>query len=211
MTHVIIVGAGGQGLVVADIIEHMRAHADIGIVGLVDDDRRLTGTPVLAFRVIGTRDSLRTTPHDAIVVAVGDNLRRESLSDELAAAGERILTVIHPFSSIGRDVELGAGAMISAGAVIVAGVRAGAGLLLNTRSSIDHQSRLGRCVHVGPGATVGANVAIGDRVLVGAGATVMSGVSIGADATVGAGALVTRDVPAGVVVAGVPARVRGPR
>jgi sugar O-acyltransferase (sialic acid O-acetyltransferase NeuD family) len=211
MTRVIIVGAGGQGLVAADILEHAHADAGIDVVGLVDDDPRLAGLPVLAWRVIGTRDMLRTTPHDAVVVAVGDNRRRESLSHELAAAGARILSIVHSFSSMGSRVELGAGAMISAGAVIVAGVNAGDGLLLNTRASIDHQSRLGRYVHVGPGATVGADVAIGDRVLVGAGATVMSGITIGADAVIGAGAVVTRDVPPGLVVTGVPARVRAPR
>lgn len=43
---------------------------------------------------------------------------------------------------------------------------------------------------------------------VGSGALVLGGVRIGAGATVGAGAVVTSDVPAGAVVAGVPARAR---
>jgi acetyltransferase-like isoleucine patch superfamily enzyme len=43
---------------------------------------------------------------------------------------------------------------------------------------------------------------------IGSGATLLCGVTIGENAIVGAGAVVTRDVPAGTVAAGVPARVR---
>jgi len=45
---------------------------------------------------------------------------------------------------------------------------------------------------------------------IGSGAIVMCGVEIGAGALVGAGAMVVRDVPAGAIVAGHPARLRGP-
>jgi serine O-acetyltransferase len=48
---------------------------------------------------------------------------------------------------------------------------------------------------------------IGDRVLLGAGAKLLGEVEVGDDAVIGAGAVVVSDVPAGAVVAGVPARV----
>lgn len=48
---------------------------------------------------------------------------------------------------------------------------------------------------------------VGKRASIGSNATILCGVNVGARATIGAGAVVTRDVPAGAVVAGVPARI----
>lgn len=50
-------------------------------------------------------------------------------------------------------------------------------------------------------------VTIGDRVWIGANATILPGVTIGKDAVIAAGAVVNHDVPAGVLAAGVPARI----
>ena len=54
-----------------------------------------------------------------------------------------------------------------------------------------------------------APVHIGDRVWVGTRAVILKGVRIGDGAVVAAGAVVTKDVPAGTVVAGLPAKVIG--
>ena len=55
----------------------------------------------------------------------------------------------------------------------------------------------------------GRPIRIGNNVWIGGASIILPGVTVGDDAVIGAGSVVTRDVPAGVVVVGNPAKVRG--
>jgi acetyltransferase EpsM len=198
VSRIVIVGAGGHGAIVADMLRDA--------VGFVDDSR--AGT-VLGLPVLGTLASLPEIEHDAIIVAIGDNGLRRTITERLLATGERLATAIHPFSSIATSARIGDGAMISAGAIILSRAVIGRGALVNTKASIDHDSVIGDYSHISCGATLGANVRIGDETLIAIGASVVSGCSVGARSVIGAGAVVVRDVGDDVVAFGVPAKVRG--
>lgn len=66
-------------------------------------------------------------------------------------------------------------------------------------------------VHAEDFAPIEAPVTIEDYVFIGPRAIVLAGVSIGRGAVVAAGAVVTKDVPAGMIVGGVPAKIIGER
>ncbi|MBI3224625.1 MAG: acyltransferase [Mycolicibacterium cosmeticum] len=54
-----------------------------------------------------------------------------------------------------------------------------------------------------------APIIIGESVWVGAKATILMGVTIGDNVVIGANAVVTKDIPSGVIVGGVPAKIIG--
>lgn len=109
---------------------------------------------------------------------------------------------------IGEPV-IGPGTWIGAFTVIdgSGGLTIGAGCDISCGVHIYTHSSVRRCVSGRAYEQVDrAPVVLGDRVFVGANAVIMMGVRVGDGAVVAAGAVVTKDVAAGTVVAGVPAR-----
>ncbi|WP_247595243.1 DapH/DapD/GlmU-related protein [Actinomyces procaprae] len=120
----------------------------------------------------------------------------------------RTLNLTPPFhTDFGRNIRVGRNVFINAGCCF----QDQGGITIGDRVLIGHRVVLATLNHAEPvaqrGTLLPAPIAIGDDVWIGAGAVVCPGVSIGTGAIVAAGAVVTRDVPAGVVVGGVPARV----
>ncbi len=205
---VVVIGAGGHGRVVADILLRMAdAGSPVGPVAFVDDNPALAGGTVLGLPVLGRVEDLARIDHDAVIVGIGHNQTRLALARRLEAAGERFAIARHPAAVIAPDVEVVPGTVICAGVVVNPGSTIGAHVILNTGCTVDHDNHIGDAVHIAPGVHLGGDVTIGEGTLVGIGATVMSQRSVGAWAVVAAGALVSKDVPSGVTVAGTPARM----
>jgi sugar O-acyltransferase (sialic acid O-acetyltransferase NeuD family) len=204
---VLILGAGGHAQVVADILLRMQdSDVDVTPIGYLDDDPVLVGRRLLGLPVLGEIAELPNFPHDAIVVAVGDNVVRRCLFETWRDRGEHLITACHPSAIVAPDVQVSSGSMICAGSIVNPGSVIGANVILNTGCTVDHHNRIGDHVHVAPGVHLGGDVSIGEGTLVGIGATVMPQRRVGTWSVVSAGALVHSDLKDSIVAAGVPAR-----
>ncbi len=207
-TRILVIGAGGHGQVVADILlKQNHAGEKINIAAFLDKDPRLTGKRFFGIAVAGDEDQLAAIPHDALVPGIGNNRIRQQACIRLRQKGESFYTAVHPRAVIGLEVEIGAGCVICANAVINTGSRIGEQVILNTACSVDHHNRIGDFVHIAPGAHLGGDVTVGEGTLVGLGASVLPQIHIGKWAVIGAGAVVVNNIPDFAVAVGNPARI----
>jgi sugar O-acyltransferase (sialic acid O-acetyltransferase NeuD family) len=206
---VLIIGAGGHGLVVCDILLRRKERTDGTVsVGFLDDSPHLAERSFLGCRVEGPISKIGEIKHDAVVIGIGDNENRKRIFLDMEGRGERLVSAIHPASQVAPDVKVGRGAMICAGVVVNPGSEIGRNVILNTGCSVDHHNRICDHVHIAPGVHLGGDVEVGEGALIGIGATVLPGVKIGPWAVVGGGAVVIKDVPGGMLAIGLPAVVR---
>ncbi|HET8776417.1 MAG TPA: sugar O-acetyltransferase [Candidatus Limnocylindria bacterium] len=135
--------------------------------------------------------------------------RRRILEELLGDLGDGAIVRPPLFMDYGYQTSIGAGTFINFNCVIldVARVRIGADVQFGPNVQLLTPTHPLDPVQRRRGLEAARPITIEDNVWLGGGVIVLPGVTIGRDAVIGAGAVVTKDVPAGVVAVGNPARV----
>jgi sugar O-acyltransferase (sialic acid O-acetyltransferase NeuD family) len=200
---VLILGAGGHGKVVADILQCQ----DIKSIGFLDDNPKLWKTEYFGLPVLGPISDLHQYHPKGIIAGIGSNKIRKKIVATIEAEYNSLwVNAVHPRATIAASVRLGYGVVIAAGAVVNADTIIGNHVVVNTSATVDHDCVIEDYVHVAPGAHLAGTIHVEEGALIGIGASVIPNLSIGSWAIIGAGASVVRNVPPDVTAKGVPAR-----
>ena len=203
MRDIYIIGAGGHGKVVLDIISKSEQYQ---AVAFLDDDSNLHNETINGLKVLGgSKEAL--DDDNAVIIAVGNNKIREKLFKIMKSNDLEIINAVHPGTVINSFVSTGEGIVIAAGAVINPNAVIEDNVIINTGVTVDHDCIIEKNVHLSPGVNLGGNVTVQRGAHIGIGATVLPGINIGRNSVVGAGAVVTKDVSDDVTVVGVPAKI----
>jgi UDP-perosamine 4-acetyltransferase len=204
---VVIIGAGGHGGVVLDILRAANVHKPIGFL---DADPALAGQRVGGLPVLGQANllpKLKAQKVKGAIVAIGDPQARLRYAKLALDQGFELINAIHPRSIISSTATLGTNVVVAAGAVISTAVEISDSVIINTGAIVDHECTIGQASHISPAAALAGRVRIGPSTFVGLGSRIIQCIQIGSRATIGAGAVVIHDVPDDATSVGVPARI----
>ena len=201
MKRLIMIGAGGHALSVADSLD-ARAYRICGCVNEVND-LTLPGIP-LSGRSL---EEIPAAEEYCYFIAIGDNANRKRWYDTLQARGLEVINVIDPTAQIAPSARIGRGCFIGKFAVVNALAQIGNDCIINTRATAEHESRIGDHAQLATGVLVNGKTVVEELAFLGSGAVCNDKIIIGREAVIGSGTVVIRDIPAGVTAVGNPARI----
>lgn len=158
----IIIGAGGFSLVVADAAIEM----GYSKIDFVDDVKPLNTTVLDNFKIIGKQDAILKIEDTNVelVIAIGNCKIRKEIYTKYSSQF-KFTNIIHPKATVSKITKIGNGNIILAGATINANVSLGNNNIINSNVLIDHDSEIGNHCHIAQGTIIGSNVAINSGVL----------------------------------------------
>lgn len=200
-----VLGAGGHGKVVLDALLTSGLEVKAILDTKIDNAKSIFGIPVWEesqhLEKIGTNQTL-------LVNGIGANPYtelRQQIFLNMKARGFSFKSFQHPSAIVSKTTTIGEGCQIMAGSVIQSDVLIEENVVINTKSSIDHDCHIHSHAFIAPGAILCGNIIAHSSTFIGANATILPNIHIGKNSIIGAGAVVTKSVPDNTIVAGNPA------
>ena len=204
---IIIVGAGGLGRIVHDVLSRdSEINREYILAGFLDTRTDLELSCDLHGSVLGTPLSYQPQTDEVFIPAIGDPKWRQKLLAPLIEKNAIFYSYTRQ-ASVAARARIGKGVFLTPGAVISTDCEIGDYTYIDTYVILGHDVKLGANCMVGAMSFLAGGVCVEDGVALHPRTTIAKGVTLGAGCTVGIGSVVVRNVAPQVTVFGNPAKV----
>lgn len=206
--NIVVFCAGPQTRVILDILKDL---PEFNVIGIIDSVLQI-GSTFYGYEIIGRQNDLnklsKTYHFNAGIVGLGDNYLREKVVLEILAQNEKFqfINAVSKMSYISPSSTMGVGNVIMPGVVINSEASITNHCVINTNSSLEHNSTMEEFSSLSAGVTTGGYFVLGRYSAIALGVTILDRTSLGENVVVGSGSLVTKDLESHGLYYGVPAK-----
>lgn len=178
------------------------------LLGFIDDTPAKQGPSGYGHTVF-SRAVLNQWPEAQVLAVPGSPtsfMSRRTVIEALAIEPRRFARVIHPTARISPLATIGHNVLIMAGVVITSNAIIGDHVCVLPNTVIHHDARIGAWSLLGSNVTVAGNTLVGENCYIGSGSSLANDLEIGNGTLVGLGSNVIHTTPTGSRIAGNPAR-----
>jgi sugar O-acyltransferase (sialic acid O-acetyltransferase NeuD family) len=198
----LIIGCGGHAHVVGAMLHAL----NIPIHGYLDSAYKKENNESIKYgNLVGTPEEINQFDRQQydVYIAFGENKKRREFINKVLDLGFEMPFLVHPKSIIEADCKIDMASQVCIGAILATEVKLGRGVIINTGSSVDHESIIGRHTHIAPKVVIAGRVSIGEGVFIGMGASIAQNITVGDGAVIGAGSIILKNVPKNTKILGV--------
>ena len=204
MKGVLIIGAGGLGKEVADLIRDIGGYE---IIGFLDDDVNKKGAVINGIPVLDTIGCLEQYGNvENVVIAIANPAARRRIYEYSRTMRFQYPNLIHPTVVVGSNVKMGIGNIVGAYSMLSTDVVLHDFITINPQCGIGHESSVGSFTTLYWNVHIGGNTFILENCELGSKACVIQGLRISDNVVLGAGAVVVKNIDESGIYAGVPVR-----
>ncbi|HUZ60758.1 MAG TPA: NeuD/PglB/VioB family sugar acetyltransferase [Hanamia sp.] len=203
MEKLLIFPYNGNALEAIDCIDQQ-----FELIGFVDDTIEKQGMTKWGVPVFN-RAALEKYKNAKVLAVPGSATsfkKRQEYISSLNINDERFVSVIHPGSSVGRNVTIGTNCLIMAGVVLTSNAQIGNHVCILPNTVIHHDVVINDYTLIGSNVAIAGGTNIGFNCYIGSGTNIMNGIVIGDFSLIGLGSNVIKSISSQSIVAGNPAK-----
>ena len=203
MKNVIIIGSGGHSAEIDDYFNFAKkkdSNFDFKIQGFIDDNPLSYENYNFTAPFLGDIKSHVVNQESFYIMGIANLRYRRPIIENFLAQGAFFTNFIHPDSYISPSSTIGNGVVIAPGVNVGPKVSIGDFTLINSRSSMGHDTQVGKYNFICPNVCFSGFTVIGEENLFGINSATIPGIKVGNRNKITAGMVLDKNVGDGEVV-----------